>query len=274
MNVLNVGSIPTSLGEILNYKYHLDLIKNRYDQIRLSFNTDLLRTGLYVNAPDWSSKELLWRKYINDLGNLFFSEPPYILEQRSTTFRGDLSGLLNLIGIPPQRSNLSKYLCKGLALNTSPYVVITTKVREMQPMNFSEMFDALKNQKLVILGERKVEMRKEYVNQRISVFGIYDNIINNIPKDKIIDLTVPALGETVSDLSKIQQDCFIMHNAKCVVTLGIGGNLNMAVASGAKIIGYRTDNNVLANTMYNGETNDFAVTKNWSKFIDLLKSRL
>lgn len=275
MRILDVGGIPTSLGEIINYKYHLDLVKNNYDQIKLSFSTDLWKASLYTEHSDWNQREVLWRKYLNDLGNLFFSEHPYVLQPRSASFRGDLSGLLSLLNMQPQRPNLSQYLCKGLAINVNPYVVLTTKVREMnRTPTIHEMYRILQNHNVVVLGERVVEMRKEYINNRTPVYGIYDEIINNIPKHKIIDLTVPALGETVSDLTQIQQDCFIMHNAKCVVSLGIGGNLNMATASGAKVIGYRADNNRLANIMYQTETANFAVTKDMNRFISLLKDNL
>lgn len=271
MRTLNVGGIPTSLGEIINYKYHLDLIKNNYDEIILSFHTALWKSTLYTNRSDWLHREALWNKYVADLGNLFFSEPPYVLMPSSSVFRGDLAGLLRLINIPPQRANLSQYLCKGAALNISPYIVITTKVRDLRPANFDQMYNILKRHNVVVLGERFVEMRKEYVDGKIPVFGIYDEILKYIPHEKLIDLTVPALGETVSDLSQIQQDCFIMHNAKCVVSLGIGGNLNMAIASGAKIVGYRADNHRLANQLYQLETPDFVVTKDWKKFMDNLE---
>lgn len=272
MRVLEVGGIPTSLGEIINYKYHLDLIKHKYDRINLSFNTELWKSGLYTNTSDWNQREILWKKYITDIGKLFFSEHPYVINPTSKVFRGDINGLLSLIKISPKKAELHKYLCRGVALNTQdPYVVITTKIREMPPRNLYEMYSILRNHNVVILGERKVEMRKEYVDGRISVFGIYDEIIRSIPREKIIDLTVPALGETVSSLSQIQQDCFIMHNAKYVVTLGIGGNLCMAIASANKVIGYRTDSNHMADAMYNEETENIIVTKNWDKFIQTLR---
>jgi hypothetical protein len=128
---------------------------------------------------------------------------------------------------------------------------------------------------VVILGERKVEMRKEYEENHYFgkeplPFGIYHDLISNIPRECIIDYTVPALGETVSDLSKVQQDCLIMKEAKFVVTLGIGGNTTLSTSVANMAIGYRADNVPLANRIFEKEYSNAVVTKDWNKFIQTL----
>ena len=284
MRVLNVGGIPTSLGEIINFKYHLDLIKREYDQIVLSFQRSLLKEGLYVDNPDWAEREKLWEKYLIDLGQLFFSEPPYVLEQVSEKFCGDMNGLIDKINIRPQKAELGHLLCKGTSLNIGEYIVITTKIRDINRTTFDAMapnfwsvLQKLANKyKIVILGERKVETRKEYnVEHKRSgrpiPFGIYEDIIQYIPKDKLEDRTVAALGETVSDLTQIQQDCLIMKEAKFVITIGIGGNFCLATASANMVIGYRADNISFADGIFNyKEYPNAIVTKSSNRFLNAL----
>lgn len=285
MRILDYGGLPTSLGEIINAKYHLDLIKDQYDQIKLSFHTQLWATGLYTNTPDWPQRKQLWEKYLTDLGQLFFSEPPYVLDPVGVSHKygGDCQHLVNLLRITPQKAEMSQYLCKGTSLNLGEeYIVITTKLRHI-PKNFFyprsiELWRTLQKlsakYKIVILGERHVEMRREYQHIQNEVFGIYEQIISNLPPDRIVDLTVPALGETVSDLKQIQQDCLIMNEAKFVITIGVGGNSCMAHSTAKMAIGFRADNLPFANIVFGKEYPNMIVTKDWGYFIKVLERYL
>lgn len=282
MKILDIGGIPTSLGEVINYKYHLDMVKHNYDQIRLNFHLELLQHGLHTNAPDWNQKKQLWEKYLYDIGQLFFSEPPYFLMPNPQTFCGDLNGLIKKIGIAPRKPDLGHLLCKGASLNVGEYIVITTKVREMHQQSFFplsiKLWNVLKRlsakYKIIILGERLVEMRKEYIMYKNDIFGIYEQIIANIPSERIMDLTVPALGETVAALKDIQQDCLIMKEAKFTLSIGIGGNCCLSCASSNMAIGYRNDKNKLADIIYNQEYPNAIITKDWNRFINTLEKYL
>jgi hypothetical protein len=284
MRVLDFGGIPTSLGEIIHFKFYLDKVKNQYDQIRLGFATGLWDDCLHTNAPDWQHKKILWEKYLSDIGQLFFSEPPYVLEA-PTKWGGSTDVLVRELGINPQKVEMGHLLCKGESLNLgNDYIVITTKIRAVKPDFFynssNELWDVLrqisKKYKIVILGERKVEVRKEYETNHAQgwepiPFGIYDDIISNLPGDCLIDRTVPALGETVSDLATIQQDCLIMKEAKFVVTLGIGGNFCLATSVSDMAIGFRGDNNPFADAIFNREYSNAIISKDWNRFIAAIK---
>ncbi len=125
----------------------------------------------------------------------------------------------------------------------------------------------------MILGEREVELCQEYTFQSNEIFGIYKDIIENIPN--IIDLAVPALGITAPNLKQVQQDCLIMNQAKFVITIAIGGNFCMALGSGSKIIGFREDNEPIASYLFDDESyNNIIITKNFDKFISTLKQQL
>lgn len=281
MTVLNLGGIPTSLGEIINFKFYLDSVKHRYSQIKLGFHLPLLHQGLHTDAPDWLDKKLLWDKYLRDLGQLFFSQPPYALALNTLAFYGDINRLVKDIKLEPTIPRLPQILPKGESLNIGEYIVITTKAREIDPKVFfprsGKLWNILRKlsekYKIVILGERTVEMRKEYKNSN-RIFGLYEQIVVNIPPDRILDLTVPALGETVSDLKNIRQDCLIMKEAKFTITIGIGGNCCMSTASSNMAIGFRTDNDMLANLTYGKDYPYAMITKDWDRFIRTMENYL
>jgi hypothetical protein len=276
-------SIPTSLGEIINIKHQLDSIKSQYSQIRINFGTGLWAQCLHTDAPDWKHKEQLWQKYLTDIGQLFFSESPYIIDRNAHFPFADMGVMARNLRLIPQKAELGSYLCKGTSLDVgSEYIVMTTKVRNLHKNVFDpkspQLWDMLNKlstkYKIVVIGEKEVERRREYPDPD-DIYGIYDQIITNISKNNMIDLTVPALGETVSDLSKIQQDCLIMKEAKFVITIGIGGNLSLSGAAATMSIGFRADDLDYFNVIYdNKEYANAVITKNWDHFINTLKGYL
>lgn len=285
MSNLEIG-IPTSLGEIITIKQHLDAVKSKYDQINICYATGLWDSCLHTDAPDWGSKKILWNKFLTDISHLFFSNEPYTVNMGAGYPFYDSANLAIMLGIPPQKPELGHLLCDGYSLNIrEEYIVITTKIRHFRKCTFdsisSQLWKVLEQlstrYKIVVLGERAVEMRKEYQLPHLKdeIFGIYQNIMENIPNDRILDLTVPALGETVSDLRQIRQDCLIMREAKFVLTIGIGGNFCMSTAVANMTIGLREDNLEFGNAIYEGKDYSNAIiTKDLSRFMKILQSYL
>jgi hypothetical protein len=276
------SNIPTSLGDIITIKAHLDAVKHNYQQINLTFHTALWPGALHTESPQWGHNKILWNKYLNDIGQLFFSQPPYKVNVGQFPFR-ITEHLIRDFNLPPVKPDLGHLLCKGTPLSLDKeYIVITTKVRDIIKRNFLpqsiqlwEMLKKLSHKyKIVILGERIVEMRKEYDPLKDRIFGIYEQIITNIASENILDLTVPALGETVSDLSKIQQDCLIMKNAKFVITLGNGGNFCLSSAVSNMTVSYRIDSLWLTDRIFNKEYSNIITTKDWKYFIKTLEKYL
>jgi hypothetical protein len=284
MKIMDVGGIPTSLGEIVNYKFHLDIVKDGYDQIRLGFATGLWDGALHTESPDWPQRKILWEQYLLDIGQLFFSKPPYVLESNPTKWGGSIESFVQRFTITPQKVELAHLLCKGMPLNLGEkYIVITTKVRHIDrpvlfPLleQFWPILKKLSNKyKIVVLGEKQVEMRKEYDKIRNEVFGIYNHIIANVPNDRLLDLTVPALGETVSSLAQIQQDCLIMKEAELTITFGVGGNFCLATSVSNMAIGFRADSIAFTDIIFHGrEYPNAIITKDWHRFMQALRSYL
>jgi hypothetical protein len=219
---------------------------------------------------------------LSDIGKLFFSEKPYVLAESSPRFMGSIERLTPRINVRPQKAEMAHLLCKGESLKIQKeYIVITTKVREMYRSSFDaiapqfwQVMRLLSNKYMVVvLGEKKVDMTKEYERMHFKPLSIYDDIIANLPSDALVDLTVPMLGGTVSDLSKIQQDCLIMKEAKFVVNFGVGGNFCLATSTANMAIVYRTDNIQFTDQIFlHKEYPNAIVTKDPNRFLQALKS--
>lgn len=267
------ANLPTSLGDLIIIKAAMDAVKHQYSQINFNFHKALWNGALDINQQQRNG----WDQYLNEVGQLFFSEAPYRIQGQHKFY--DTIALLQQHKITPVKPELSHLLCKGQSLNIGQYIVVTTKIRGINKYryypNSISLYKALKeiNQKykIVILGERIVERRKEYDNPEIKdgIFGIYEDLIVNL--DNVLDLTVPALGNTQSTLKQIQQDCLIMKEAKCCITIGIGGNHNMMLAVADMAIGYREDSNWLAEILFSKNYNNAFIIKNWNQLINKIQ---
>jgi len=112
-------------------------------------------------------------------------------------------------------------------------VVLLTKVRGCDYMNYNQIKDNFYkiinegNKNIILLGEKEVETNPEYLiltNQ--VVYSIYGDILNNINKDKIIDLTIDKLGITSPNIEKLTYDVDIIkkHN---VISFGSSGIVSL-----------------------------------------------
>lgn len=263
---------PIGLGDLIYLKGSLDPIKDQFSEIRINFHRDIIQ---------WFKKNDDYNKFLDEIGNLFFSELPYVLDSGNYPFRPSPETYANY-KIIPQKPALSHLLCKGQPLDVEEeYIVLTTKIRYLSREGFNgpQLWDIIRQlsqkHKIVVLGEKQVEMNGEYlIDTSRYVYSIYPDIIANVPADRLIDLTISSLGITSPVLSQIQQDCLIMNKAKFIITLGIGGNFCMASAVG-NIIGFRIDNEPIANIIYDGKTypNCF-ISREWNPFIQALQMHL
>lgn len=263
-------NIAQGIGDNIMVKSILDQVKHNFDQIYVTHHPSIVAREKN-NSPEY------W-KFLHEIGALFFSEPPYIYNQGQHDF-SDTYGLWKTFKIPPRILQLKSYLCKGPTLNLDQeYIVLTTKIRHIDRPSLNKIipdFWRVLNKlsgkyKIVIMGEREVEMQHDYlIHGPNQIYGIYNEMKQNLNPDNVIDLSVPALGITNSTLSKIQRDCLIMEQAKFIVTLGIGGNFVMGMAI-ANLIGYRMDNDQTTDAILSVSYPGVFVTKNWVTFIDKL----
>lgn len=267
-------TIPIGLGDIIYTKAMLDTVSHRYSKIKLKFHREIIQSYKFDSG---------YNGFLDEIGSLFFSNPPYVLtDEPGIPFYG-LVSICQDNNISPVKPCLQHLLCKGSPLQLDgEYIVMVTKVRYLSRSSLDtkvkEMWDVIRQlsakYKVVILGEREVQMHEGYVQIGTNdVYSIYTSIKDNVPNDSIIDLSIPALGISSPSLSQIQQDCLIMNQAKFVITLGVGGSFCMATAVG-NVIGYREDSDSIANVVFGPEYPDAVVTSSWSRFIYKLGERL
>ena len=216
----------------------------------------------------WSQRNADYANFINQLCELLF---PGQIVNDGPEFKSmmEVYSDHNLQCVKPELANL---LPQGQPLEDD-YIVMTTKVRYLpkQSLKLDELLQTIGDRKVIILGEREVEMNSEYANDNRNgptVYSIYTDLLK-LPN--IIDRTIPALGITSPNINQYRQDALIMRDAKFTITLGIGGNFTTAISVG-KTIGFKTDHefyseNIFANQVYPNNS----VTWNWKEFIERVK---
>jgi hypothetical protein len=266
-------SICLGLGDNIVARIIFDTVKHEYNLIKISHDKNVIRHH--------KNGDSAYLKFLDDIGTLLFTEPPYIFDHNAYQAIHTLNTVKSL-SVPVTKPKLQHLLCKGTPISIDEeYVVITTKIRAISRKKILPMLIKLwkvlqklsTKYKIVILGEREVEKNVEYGHFMDLAYGIYDQIITNLPTDRVIDLTIPALGVTAPTLPQIQQDGLIMQRAKFIITLGLGGNVWLAATAGNKVIGYRneTDNDYAADIILNPNFTSAKIFKNWDEFIKTLE---
>lgn len=273
MNILKIN-IPIGIGDILYAKGMLDAVKHNYNEIHIKFHREIINS--YKMSQDYNV-------FLDELGRLLFSEPPYILtDEPGIPFYGIME-LCHDKGISPIKPNLKHILCYGEPLQLdSEYIVIATKARYMPKkhidplaMSMWQMVSKLAQKyHIVIVGERELQMNIGY--QEIGkdhVYSFYNSIMENVPNDRIIDCSIPVFGKNCPSLTKLKQDCLIMSQSKFTMTLGVGGGLSIASCV-SKVIGYRRDSDSIADHVFSHESQDAIITKDWNRFLMALEEQL
>jgi hypothetical protein len=266
-------SIPIGLGDLIYIRSAFDAVKHNFSQIRLSFDRNIIQSV---------DRSLEYNQFLDEIGALLFSESPYILENSNHPFHEHVR-IYSDFGLPLRKPELAHVLCKGNSLKLKgEYIVLTTKLRYFPRDVFNSISAGLwlilkelsQKYTIVVLGERQVEMNREYQHHTDKhIYSIYEDIKSHVPADRLLDLTIPALGICSPKLSQVQQDCLIMKEAKFVITLGVGGNFCMATAV-ANTIGYRVDDEPIADAIFSKKYPNADIMKNWPQFVNKLRTYL
>lgn len=236
-------SIVTTIGigDLILVKGALDFIKHNFSKITicpcLNLN-EVFRQG---------SKE--FDDCVKDLCSLFFSEAPYTLDYEAykTATDADITRSHEIIQkyiVVKKQPQLNNFLCKDeYRLDLKNYVVINTKIRgyrvEEYKKSINNFLDSLMlmndKYKIIILGERHLVETKEYLGISEFVYCIYDDLIKNLIRDNVYDLTRTTDIFNTPVLENIKKDCSIMANAHQVINLGGGGAFCMAFSVGKLI---------------------------------------
>lgn len=228
-------AINIGIGDIITSKSYL------LDLVRRGRTVTVRPTHRHLNMRGAGYAEFVQR-----FMELVFFEPGFIVESGDTKTEPSHWAQLRRDGLKQHIVDLSGVLPLASDLTPlEPYICVNTKVRQYSRSRFLTIKDSLLSvlanlpTKVAIVGEKVVEQNVEYaIHGDDVIYSIY-NYLMELPQDKIIDLTVPALGLSTPDLATLRKDCYIMAQSRCVVNIGYGGNLSLSgsVAKNVNLIG-------------------------------------
>ncbi len=110
------------------------------------------------------------------------------------------------------------------------YLVLFTKVRDLDKTNYFSVCDHFYDYinkfdgKIILLGEKNIIYKGEYaIHGKNKIYSIYDDCINKISEDKIIDLTTSVYDFKNFSLENILNDMSIISNSEKTFIFGGGG---------------------------------------------------
>jgi len=233
---LNLG-----IGSLILMKAQLDEVRDKL-KLYVSPNWELINK--YRNGSED------YKNFIREFFKILFP-PPYIITEDQDYHERDYWLFTHFDNIPfiiPKWKIFTKIFCnpKMHIDIDEKFIVITTKVRLFKQSNYNkikpiiqDVIKELSNKyKIVVMGEKVVEMNAEYLQlqKKDQIFSIYNDIIECVPKNRIIDTTYDGLGITSPILSRLKEDCTIMKNAVRTICIGTGGNFILALSCGSPFI--------------------------------------
>jgi hypothetical protein len=268
-------TIAVGLGDAIFIASALHAVKHKYDKIYINARWDLAE--VYKN----NGKE--YSDFYLEMLKLLFNDSKFIIDDKTQKFPFKNMNQLWGEGVPPVLPRFANVLKIDEKIPVSgDYLVVTTKVRQLDKKTrynavkeeFIKTLDLLsKKYKIVIIGEKEVEMNTEYCAYGSRhIYSIYSDVIDGV-KNNIIDLTVPKLGIKSPDIDVLKRDCSIMNKSKCVITLGCGGNFVLALSVANRMVGFRYDDYKFVDHAVKGADN-INITSNVNQFIKLLQRLL
>jgi len=280
-------STNVGIGDIIYTKTILDQLSPRYDEIHVCTRNEAYecRKPAQDIISEWDryiSTEGIenYKHFVRKLFEWIFDESYYRISFNSEYPHKDIKKLCNEHDIRPVKPNLKRYLWDLAPRIQDDYVVIQTKSRLFNHADLYitgnriwESISRLSNRyKIVVMGERAIEPNHEYITYLPNMTcSMYDEIVDHIPKENIIDLTVPALGITSPDFDKFRYDCHVINKAKACLSFGFGGGFCIALAFGKTLCYKNYDNEETSFLFPKDNIEDSLVTGNQDTFIDALE---
>lgn len=274
MSVLEVA-LPGGIGDIIYAKAQLDCIANRYTQINISFSRHMIE--------NFHGNTINYENFLYQLAALLFKAPKYNVVRGVDFPQRSQVDICRMHGTKLQRIKVDNLLCsENFTPIAEPYIVITTKVRwyNRQLYNavrlelWKEINKLSSRYKIIVMGEKVVEMNEEYsIYGTSEIYSIYQDAIGGIPASALVDRTVPSLGITAPDINQLREDCSIMRGARCVITIGVGGNFAISTAVSKYTLGLRNDGSEINRELFEDHHyNDCDIVKDHTLFLNKLRS--
>lgn len=270
---LNLG-----IGDILFSRAILDNQKNNFEKFIISPNLD---------SYNWSRRPTFEDiEFTLNFFKLVFNKPHYVIDGPNKDYPlRYLHTFTSLDGFDMIKPSLADDVCEGKPLDIGKYLILNMRIKELplpmfapQSKEFFDVLNKLSNKyKIVLVGERKIPPWPEnniYVNMKGgSMYSIYEDIINNIPKENIVDLTYDNYDDITDKLKDLRQMFVYLRDAYYNITLGCGGGFCQALAVG-NVIGVYPQHNTFDDDgkLRKYEYEHIHLYNNMVEFIEKLKS--
>ena len=194
-------------------------------------NVEVYPSLLTCRGPNYKS-------FIDEFDQTVFSESPFRFHTSSIGAKFRSHWEMHEDGFKPSQISLADRLCKGKSIGGT-YACLNMKVRlwdfdafiKIADVFAKEILSLSKRVKLVLMGERTVEMNEEYVHHK-DIFSLYPLL----PSMNVLDLTVPALGIAAPSMVSLCQDCKYMAESRAAINVGYGGNSVLSAVVAPKTI--------------------------------------
>ena len=268
-------TIVAGLGDTIAIRSKLDQLIPKVKEIQVSYSRFIIDTHLGVNNDAYYN-------FIKEYGKLFFGAPPYVITDEQFPFR-TVEDLYIHGKLAPIVTDYGSILCDpNYTHNFKKYIVVNTKLRIFRKADYLKLkapfFSALrlasKKYMVVVLGERQLEYNKEYNTYGTDLaYTIYNDILENIPTNRIVDMTVDVRGKSIPSLDKIRKDCCILRDAAYSVTIGYGGQFCLSMATAGKHIALcqqHSEHTDVGEFLISQKNNRFLATDNVDEFLKIL----
>jgi hypothetical protein len=252
-------SCPLGLGDIIMIHNILENEKHRFNRIHINPRWDI------INACKNGSVE--YKNFFTTLMSMLFTDSKYVLDDgEAYEYTGPFI-LANTYNVT--RPKLKEIFNYGKSCLDYEYIVVCTKVRALGFNEWAavktEFINILRRAskicKIVIVGEREIEMNSEYVAlpDALKPYSIYNDLLGLLPDVEFVDMTVPKLGIIVPDIENIKRDCSVMSGSKATFVFGIGGIFWLAAGASSRMIalcskcGATNNDYIILNKMFSGD---------------------
>jgi len=229
--------LPIGIGDfVLSYSI-LEQIKNKYSEIRICPNYQI------VKSFRGGSKEST--NFVERLATTIYNHPPYNVLKESNAKYMHVIHLANHLALTTQYVDLQEKFClpSTIDIGTNNYIVVSTKIRHLSQESFDsvkkEVFTILRNstKKIVLIGERRVEFPE---SKEVNIRSIYPDLVKALSGIKYIDLTKDVIMSK-PNFENFRKDLTIARDAKGVITFGVSGMTTMLASTSNFLAGYRND---------------------------------
>jgi hypothetical protein len=181
-----------------------------------------------TNIRNWRTDTDQYYEFLINLAKFLLPHENIIVEKGISGTKISVDEIMKVYSFTPfQFINLKS---KINAIKDDSKIVINTKVRGLHRNQYNtyknQLFQILKasDKQFILLGEKEIEYGKEYaLHGENAIYSAYSDIINNIPKEKLVDMTIPKLGITTPNFENIIKDINIIskHKNICFGSSGI-----------------------------------------------------